>query len=173
MPQFDRTIPTTVMDNIETVIRIEEEEATRRRWSERISDMIASFVGSVGFVIIHLIVFFAWVVANTGILPVPAFDPYPFAFLTMFVSLEGVLLSTFVLIKQNRMSLRADRRSHLDLQINLLTEKEVTKLIQVVTLLAERLGAQAAVHDQELKELRETTAVDELARDLQRKLPEG
>jgi uncharacterized membrane protein len=71
--------------------------------SDRMSDSIANFVGSIPFVIIHVI-------------------------LCMLVSLEGVLLSTFVLIRQNRMSQRADHRSHLDLQINLLAEKEITKV---------------------------------------------
>src|SRR3954465_12272196 len=102
-----RVIPRSVIENIETVIRLEEEEARRRTFGERISDAVAGFVGTILFVGVHVAVFLVWVMINTGLLPVPRFDPYPFAFLTMFVSLEGVLLSTFVLIKQNRMSLRA------------------------------------------------------------------
>ncbi len=99
----------------------------------------------------------------------PAFDPYPFQLLCMLVSLEGVLLSTFVLIKQNRMSLRADRRAHLDLQVNLLTEKEVTKVLQLLERVSARLGMEV---DTEARELGEVTALSELAEELEQKLPE-
>ena len=70
----------------------------------------------------------------------PRFDPYPFKLLCMIVSMEGVLLSTFVLIKQNRMGQRADRRNHLDLQVNLLTEQEVTKVIQMLEAISQPPG---------------------------------
>jgi uncharacterized membrane protein len=98
------------------------------------------------------------------------FDPYPFQLLCMLVSLEGVLLSTFVLIRQNRMSNRADRRSHLDLQINLLAEKEISKVIQMLERISERLELPA---DSEARELGEVTAVSDLAHELDQKLPEG
>lgn len=166
----DATVPRTVVENIETIVRLEEGEENNRNWSERLSDGIAGFVGRVSFVLGHLALFTGWAVVNAGITPIPAFDPYPFNFLTMFVSLEGVLLSTFVLIKQNRMSLRADRRSHLDLQINLLTEKEVTHAIQLLAAISARLGADGASH--ETRELARTTAVGELAQELGRKLPD-
>ena len=100
----------------------------------------------------------------------PAFDPYPFQLLCMLVSLEGVLLSTFVLIKQNRMSNRADRRAHLDLQMNLLTEKEVTKVIQLLERISDHLGL-TDHGDAETRELGQETAVDELARELDQRLP--
>jgi uncharacterized membrane protein len=172
MPSPLPAVPVSVVENIETVIRLEEEEASRRPPGARLADTIAGFVGSLPFVALHALGFLLWMLLNVRLLPLPPFDPYPFPFLTMFVSLEGVLLSTFVLIKQNRMSRRGDRRSHLDLQINLLTEKEVTKLIQMMHVLAERLGADAALRDAEWHELSRTTAVDQLARDLESKLPE-
>jgi uncharacterized membrane protein len=89
----------------------------------------------------------------------------------MLVSLEGVLLSTFVLIKQNRMSQRADHRSHLDLQINLLSEKEVTKVLQLQRLMCRQLGITEADADKEIVELSGITAVDNLARELDQKMP--
>lgn len=163
--------PRTVLENIQTIIELEESKQRRRSLSDRLADAIASFAGTVVFVVLHLIWFGLWAAINLGALKLaPAFDPYPFQLLCMLVSLEGVLLSTFVLIKQNRMSFRADRRAHLDLQVNLLTEKEVTKVIQILERMSRHLGVDAA--DNEARELGEVTAVSDLARELDQKLPE-
>ncbi len=165
--------PPTAQHNIETVVRLEEETTRDRRWSDRLADAIATFSGTITFALLHLVWFALWAVVNTRLIPgIPAFDPYPFQLLAMIVSLEAVLLSTFVLIKQNRMGLRADRRSHLDLQINLLAEKEVTKVIQMLERISARLGASEEVVDAEARELGEVTAVDDLAHELQTKLPD-
>jgi uncharacterized membrane protein len=138
------------------------------------ADCVANFVGSVPFVVLHIVWFVVWVAINRGWVPhVKPFDPYPFALLCMIVSLEGVLLSTFVLIKQNRMSQRADHRGHLDLQINLLSEKEITKVIQMLERISTRLGVKDQVVDSEVRELEHTTAVENLSRELERKIPTG
>src|SRR3954468_19924331 len=105
------TTPPSAQANISAVVKLEEEAQRQRTVSDRLSDAIANFVGSIPFVILHLCWFGFWVLLNTTkLFSFLRFDPYPFALLCMLVSLEGVLLSTFVLIKQNRMSLRADRR---------------------------------------------------------------
>ena len=96
----------------------------------------------------------------------PAYDPYPFSLLSVILSLEGVLLAAFVLIRQNRMSERADRRSHLDLQINLLAEKESTKAIQLLQRMSRHLGIEDKTSDRETRELSKDTAVEGLAREL-------
>lgn len=166
--------PHSAVANIETVVRIEEAAMRERPFADRLSDAIANFVGTVSFVALHLLWFAVWAVWNTGLIPsLHAFDPYPFALLCMIVSLEGVLLSTFVLIKQNRMSLRSDRRSHLDLQVNLLTEQEVTKIIQLLHRISGHLGIEAQVTDPEAQEFAEVTAVENLAHDVQEKLPDA
>src|SRR4051812_34420985 len=96
--------PHSAEANINSVVEIEEEAQLRRTTADRISDVIANFVGSIPFVVLHLVWFGVWVALNTGMFGDKLkFDPYPFALLCMLVSLEGVLLSTFVLIKQNRM----------------------------------------------------------------------
>lgn len=165
--------PRTVTENIRTVIQVEEEVRSRRGLKDRIADAIGTFAGTVGFVLLHLAWFAAWVAINAGLVPgVPRFDPYPYQLLAMIVSLEGVLLSTFVLIKQNRMALFSDRRGHLDLQINLLTEKEVTKLIQMMERMAAHMGMEADVVDDEARELGEVTAVGDLAREVEGEMPE-
>ncbi len=173
MPQDAPEPPQAAQQNIDTIVRIEEAIARERTTGDRVADAIATFSGTIGFALLHVAWFVVWVVVNTRLVPgIPAFDPYPFQLLAMLVSLEAVLLSTFVLIKQNRMGLRADRRSHLDLQINLLAEKEITKVIQMLDRIADRLGATEQVADQETRELGEVTAVDRLAHELHERLPE-
>lgn len=165
--------PGTVLDNIRTIIRLEEEMARRRTFADRLGDAIGTFTGTITFVVLHLLWFGVWASINSGLVPfIPKFDPYPFSLLCMLVSLEGVLLTTFVLIKQNRAGQRADRRAHLDLQVNLLTEKEVTKVIQMLERISAHLNIEREVVDQEVRELGEVTAVDDLARELDTKMPE-
>ena len=164
--------PPSAQANINTVVAIEEEALQKRTPADRISDLIANFVGTILFVVLHLAWFGLWVAINTGWFGAKLkFDPYPFALLCMLVSLEGVLLSTFVLIKQNRMSQRADQRAHLDLQINLLSEKEITKLLQLQRLICARLEITEADQDEEAKELSSVTAVGHIARELDQKMP--
>jgi uncharacterized membrane protein len=162
------TLPSAV-ENINAICALEEKELSKRNWTDRMSDAIANFVGSIPFVIVHVVIFLIWVFVNLS--GVWKFDPYPYALLCMIVSLEGVLLSTFVLIKQNRMSQRADQRAHLDLQINLLSEREITKILQLQRLICERLQIEEGVRDLEAAELSHVTAVDNIARELDEKLP--
>src|SRR3954454_6363403 len=164
--------PPSAQANINTIVKLEERARQERTTADHISDVIASFVGSIPFVAMHVLWFGIWVIINTGVLGSSLkFDPYPFALLCMLVSLEGVLLSTFVLIKQNRMSQRADNRSHLDLQVNLLAEKEVTKVLQLQQLICRRLGIEEAEADNEIGELSDVTAVENLAHELHEKIP--
>ncbi|HEX4259591.1 MAG TPA: DUF1003 domain-containing protein [Acetobacteraceae bacterium] len=173
MPQDAPEPPQAAQQNIDTIVRIEEAIARERTTGDRVADAIATFSGTISFALLHVAWFVVLAVVNTRLVPgIPAFDPYPFQLLAMLVSLEAVLLSTFVLIKQNRMGLRADRRSHLDLQINLLAEKEITKVIQMLDRIADRLGATEQVADQETRELGEVTAVDRLAHELHERLPD-
>jgi uncharacterized membrane protein len=166
--------PRAAIRNIEEVVRLEQEAARRRSLADRIADLIAGFAGTIAFVLLHLAWFGVWASVNTGLVPlVPAFDPYPFQLLTMIVSMEGVLLATFVLIKQNRMGALADERGHLDLQVGLLTEQEVTKVIQMLERISAQLGIEAAVVDGEARELGQHTAVGAIAQRLQERRSEA
>jgi uncharacterized membrane protein len=165
--------PLAAVENIKTILGLENDALRARTGADRISDAIASFVGTLGFVLLHAVWFVAWAVINAGLIPfIPAFDPYPFQLLCMIVSLEGVLLSTFVLIKQNRMGYLSDRRDHLDLQINLLAEREVTRVLQVVDRIALHIGVEPEPADAQAKELSEVTQVDKLMGALDEKLSE-
>jgi uncharacterized membrane protein len=158
--------------NIDSVARMEQQFLEQRSATDRLGDAIAAFVGSMTFILFHAVWMVVWVCVNTGTIPaIRPFDPYPFVLLTMIVSLEGVLISTFVLMKQNRMSRRADHRDHLNLQIDLLAETEITKMLQLQRQLCQHFGLSMA-HDAEAVELSRHTAVEDLARELEEKLPD-
>jgi uncharacterized membrane protein len=138
--------------NIRALLAHRQEQQVSRSRQERIADAVTRFTGSMRFVYIHLVVFGAWILINVGWLPViPRFDP-SFVVLAMVASVEAIFLSTFVLISQNRMSALADKRADLDLQVSLLAEHEITRLIALVTAMAERMGIDQA-QDPELSEL--------------------
>jgi uncharacterized membrane protein len=129
--------------NVEALVaRRREDERTRSR-QDRLADGITRFTGSMRFVGIHLALFGAWILWNLPPSPLPRFDP-SYVVLAMFASVEAIFLSTFVLISQNRMAAAADRRAELDLQISLLAEHEVTRLIRIVKAVGERLGVEEA-----------------------------
>ena len=118
-------------------------EAAAATWPERVAEAVTRFTGSMTFVLIHLLLYTAWIVVNLGWVPgVPRFDP-SFVVLAMEASVEAIFLSTFVLISQNRMAAAADKRADLDLQISLLTEHELTRLSRLLVAVAERMGIPA------------------------------
>ena len=169
----NETAPRAVVENIEAILSLENAALRSRTPADKASDGIASFVGSLTFVLVHVVWFVAWAVVNAGLISfIPAFDPYPFQLLCMIVSLEGVLLSTFVLIKQNRMSYLSDRRNHLDLQINMLSEREVTRLLVVTDRIARHIGVATEPADEQAAELSQDTAIDKLMGAIDEKLSE-
>jgi uncharacterized membrane protein len=140
--------------NIDSLLKRRQLEERRRGTEECIADAITRFTGSMNFVYIHLAIFGLWIVINLGWIPgIPQFDP-SFVILAMAASVEAIFLSTFVLITQNRMAELANRRADLDLQVSLLAEHEVTRLITLVRAIAGRMGIQEA-QDPELNELAE------------------
>ena len=156
--------------NIEAVRRLEEEFANRRTLSDRIADTIGGFSGTLAFVAIHALIFGGWVTWNLA--PgTPKFDRFPFLLLSVLVNLEAIFLSAFVLMKQNRMSKREDLRAHLDLQINLLSEREMTLVLQLLQRISTRLGVRLSTD--EIEQLTEETSVEDLATQLRENLPEG
>ena len=159
----------SVTANIRSVAAMQTALEEHRTLVDRIADVIGGFSGSMTFVFLHMIWFVTWFLLNTGIIPgLKRFDPYPFILLAMIVSVEGVLLSTFVLMKQNRMQKRSDIRDQLDLQINLLSEKEITKTLQLLRAVADKLDVVPSPEDDtELKEMASVTSVDMLAERVQ------
>ncbi len=157
--------------NIEAIVKLEESFGKNRTASERIADWIANFSGSLKFIALHLAFYGSWILINSSKTRLlPRFDPFPFLLLSVVVSLEAIFLSTFVLIKQNRMSKRSDQRAHLDLQINLLAEREMTLMLQMLQQISARLGVSAP--NEEIEEFAEETSVEAVAEELRAKLPD-
>jgi uncharacterized membrane protein len=140
--------------NIEALLARRKAEERQLSFQERIAERITSFTGSMKFVWLHVIVYGLWIAINLGAIPfIPKFDP-TFVILAMEASVEAIFLSTFILITQNRMMAQADKRADLNLQISLLAEHEITRLIKVISEIGERMHVQAAQHP-ELRELKE------------------
>ena len=118
---------------------MEREAQAQSSPADRIAGAITRFCGSMAFVWVHVVWFSIWIVWNTA-LPITHLDPFPFSFLTLVVSLEAIFLSTFIMISENRQERVAERRSHLDLQINLLSEQENTKMLELLGKIATKLG---------------------------------
>jgi len=133
------TVEELTQRNVETIIQLDETAKANRTRSDCIVDSISHFCGSMPFVWAHLIGFAAWIIINI-ISGVGHFDPFPFTFLTLIVSLEAIFLSTFILISHHEKQL-SDRRNQLDLQINLLTEQENTKILTILGRIAKKVGA--------------------------------
>jgi len=147
--------------NIKALLEHRREQEGSRSREERIADAITRFTGSMRFVYIHLVLFGAWILINLGWIPgIPRFDR-SFVVLAMLASVEAIFLSTFVLISQNRMAALADRRADLDLQISLLAEHEVTRLITLVAAIAERMDLEVA-RNPELAELSQDVAPEKV-----------
>jgi uncharacterized membrane protein len=143
--------------NIRSLQQRRKDEERKAGWQERTADIITRFTGSMMFVFLHLAAFGFWIVANLGWIPgIPAWDP-SFVVLAMIASVEAIFLSTFVLISQNRMQAAADKRADLDLQISLLTEHELTRLIALVSALSQHVGVRTEV-DEEVHELKQDVA---------------
>jgi uncharacterized membrane protein len=142
--------------NIAAIERRRREEAASATFQDRLAQAIARFTGSMAFVYVHLVLYGFWILANLGFVPgVPAWDE-TFVVLAMIASVESIFLSTFILITQNRMAAAADQRADLDLQISLLSEHELTKVVAMVDAIADHLGISHEARGE----------VDELKRDV-------
>jgi uncharacterized membrane protein len=140
VPKKDNPALSKVIErNIRTIIHLRTKALKKRAPQSRIADAITSFSGRMIFAYIHIVWFGLWILLNTGRVGIPVFDPFPYGLLTMVVSLEAIFLSTFVLISQNRQAVETERRADLDLHIGLLTEHELTRVLQMLDAIQDRL----------------------------------
>jgi uncharacterized membrane protein len=153
--------PTNVNDVVERNIRAlllrRRANDAQKGFDERVADAVTRFAGSMRFVYIHLFLFGSWIAINLGWIPfIGPFDP-TFVVLAMAASVEAIFLSTFVLISQNRMAALEAQRADLDLQVSLLSEHEITRLITLVTAIAAKMDIAESKHP-ELLELAKDVA---------------
>jgi uncharacterized membrane protein len=169
----DRRLENPAADNIRAIVDLERQAIRQATRGERVGQWLSEIIGRMSFVAAQLVFMAAWMAWN-ALGPAGArFDPYPFGLLTFVVSLEGVLIATFVLVAQNRMSRQTDQRDHLNLQISMLAEQEMTLMLKLLRRISETLGVPPESADQARAEkLAEETNVYELVQTLRRELPE-
>jgi uncharacterized membrane protein len=149
-------LATALERNIEALAERRRQETAGASFQDKLANAISRFAGSITFVTIHAALVIAWVLVNVSLTPFRPFDP-TFVILATVASVEAIFISTFILISQNRAAAAADRRADLDLQISLLSEHEVTRLIELVARIADKLGIEEA-RNPELDELKRNVA---------------
>ena len=153
----------TLEENVEVIKTWEQALLRKRSKAEQFSDWITSVAASGPVLVAHVLWFGLWIAVNSGVVPHAApFDPFPFPLLTTAVSLEAIFLALFVLASQNRLSRHADKRASLDLQIDLLVEREITAVLRLLTALAAHLKVTDALTSEQLKDLAAKTDVERL-----------
>jgi uncharacterized membrane protein len=147
-----------VEENVQAIKRWEHAILLARSKAEQVGDWIACTAASGPVLVLHVLWFGTWMMVNVGaIRGIRPFDPFPFPFLTMTVSLEAIFLALFVLASQNRLARQADKRSHLDLQIDLLAEREMTAVLQLLQDIARHLRVETTVTPEQLRDLMKKT----------------
>ena len=172
-PLLRRAAANPTQYNIDAIAKLEHDALDRRTLTERVSDVITKLVGNVGFLMAQLLLVTGWCLVNLHVIPgLKAFDPFPFGVLALVVSSESVFLTIFVLISQSRMARQSERRSHLDLQVGMLSEQELTTILQMLQKLCQHMGVNVDSSKQEVQSFSKTTDVHKLASELEDKLPE-
>jgi uncharacterized membrane protein len=152
-----------VDESIKAVATMERDALENRSRTARISDAITTIAGSDASLLAHVAWFGGWIAVNSRFSPWPPFDPFPYNILTSVVSIEAVFLALFVLASQLRLTREADKRAHLDLQVNLLAEREMTVVLHMLKDLCEHFSLTKTVQSAEFRAVVKETDVAELA----------
>lgn len=153
--------------NIEALVEHRKADEAQLTWQERAAHRITAFAGTMNFVFLHLLIYGLWIALNLGAIPGwPRLDP-TFVILAVVASVEALFLSTLILITQNRMQAQADKRADLNLQISLLAEHEITRLVKMVAEIGQHMNLPGAEHP-ELDELKKDVAPEKVLDTLQR-----
>ena len=150
-----------IAKNVQTILGLEQAAKMNRTTSELIANAVARFCGSITFVWVNAVWFGSWILINS-VPGIKHIDPFPFTLLTLMVSLEAIFLSTFILTSQNLETKISERRNHLDLQINLLSEQENTQMLAILDAIAKKVGADLS-NIPRVEVLREDTQPETLA----------
>ena len=110
--------------NIKSIIE------SKKTISDKISDRITQFCGHIFFIYIHIVLFGIWIFYN-NIADNP-FDPYPFGMLTLVVSLEAIIISSFILVSQNQQGEITNLRAEADYQTDLKAEKKIAEILAIL-----------------------------------------
>lgn len=162
-----RALNVAVGRNIRKMTGLRIKAARARSLQDKIADFITSLSGNMVFVYLHVLWFGFWILINSGKFGLKPFDPFPYGLLTMIVSLEAIFLSTFVLISQNRSNREAAHRAELDMHMSLLAEKELTRVLQMLDAIQDKMGI-GNDDDVELADLEVETKPEEVLAEIER-----
>ncbi|QQG41585.1 MAG: DUF1003 domain-containing protein [Candidatus Woesebacteria bacterium] len=155
------------------IIRSFEAESLRKRSTiSKIVDFLTSYFGTIGFLVANAAVYGIWILGNSGKIPgFPTIDPYPYSFMNSFVSIEAIILSVIVLMSQNRENQRDILRNELGLQVELISEKEITKILKILKEI--RAEQKNSKPDAELEEMTKEIDAGYIERKLEKELTES
>jgi len=160
-------------ENIQAVARLQE-RTRKRSLAARFGDRIAALAAREGTIALHVVWFATWLLLNTGHVSfIKPFDLFPFPLLTTIVSLEAIFLTLFVLASQSRLTHETDRRAHLDLQVNLLSEQEMTLVLRMLGELCDHFELRETLSSEKFRELARRTDVAQLAEQIDSELPQA
>lgn len=162
--------PPTFHDSKRIIRSLKTKADAKRTLSEKIADWMTGTFGSIPFLIVNILFFSLWILVNTNVIgAIIPFDPFPFGLLTMIVSLEAIILAIFVLISQNRASQIDDLRQEVDLQVDVITEQELTKVMEMLSVLMEKNGIDVS-DDQILGEMLQPTNMSKIEKVLEKQV---
>jgi uncharacterized membrane protein len=161
-----RTADDVIAHNVRSILDLDEAARANQGFAQRLAQAVAAYCGTLTFAAINAGLFAAWILLNS----IPGgltTDPFPFTFLTLVLSLEAIFLSIFILISQNEETRLTSRRNALNLQIDLLSEQENTKMLRMLEAIALKVGVELE-DDQALAALEQATRPEKLAEQIDR-----
>ena len=170
MTKTTNPAPSGLSQNAKMNRSIKGKAAKKRSLPDILVDRTTALLGSNLFLFVNLLIFIIWIVINTGQIPgIKPFDPFPFSLLTTSVSLEAIILAILVLTSQNRASKVADLREEVQLQVNVITEEEITRMMSMLVLLLQKNGIPIP-EDTRLQELLQDTDVSQIEKSVEREI---
>jgi uncharacterized membrane protein len=132
--ELSSRLPQSVTKNLGTIAEYYARHEEKVTHAQAFVEKMSLFLGSPVYVAASVAVIVGWIAWNLGAfgLHLKPFDPPPFSFLQGVITLNAFIISTTVLIRQNRMSKLAEHNAHLDLQISLLAEEKTSKIIAML-----------------------------------------
>ena len=162
--------PKDAGQNGQAVKSIKAKANEKRSFTEIVIDRMIAVLGSHLFLFTNALVIIAWIIINSGLIPgIKPFDKFPFPFLTTAVSLESIIVAILVLTSQIRASKVADLREEVQLQVNVLTEEEITRMMSMLVLLLQKNHIPIP-EDKRLQELLRDTDIGNIEKSMEKQI---
>ncbi|HOE34140.1 MAG TPA: DUF1003 domain-containing protein [Anaerolineaceae bacterium] len=163
---YDPDLVHVLEENIRTSVELQKKARQRRSFEQRLSDRVASIASHISFLYIHLVIIIVHILINSGWFGNKPYDPYPFSLLIGIITVEVLFLSTLILISQNRDEAEADRRAELDLQMSMLNQYEITRILKMLEEMEAKVGI-THENDPELQKLKEQISPKDVLREIE------